>query len=481
MRVRLAGESRPGGRSHNEDRTLRLPLRAAHNVWGFGAVIAVADGIGGHAAGEVASTIAVDTLREALDVDEEGVGRLDPAVAQGSPSEAVASAVRLANSRVFGRACESAETADMGTTLTALALRKGEIVIAHVGDSRAYRVTRDGIERLTEDHSWVQEQVSAGVMTEEEAERSPFRSHITRTVGTQDAAEPDISRARLRRGQVLLVCSDGLTDVVRDEEVYQTIIESASARDACVRLADLAEERGTEDNVSVCAADVGRFFETVAPTRSATAGAETQPVRTSTSGRGSGLRPLSRGAAPKLFAAAVALLVVIIALAARAGRKDTANRPSPPRSATPRAKVDSSPTKVVAPEPDPTILQPALPTINIGLTADGFHLTPTDRATALGIHRIEPNYVERVSYNEHERRIECSFLHASDSLAGLHEESADLVFSAADDSWRERCTGSETRELAFPQDGVYGCSWQGKSEPHKLFSFRATAEQSPGS
>jgi len=171
----------------------------------------------------------------------------------------VAQAVRLAGTRICDRAAAALDLAEMGTTLTVAALLEDTAVIAHVGDSRAWRVTATGIDQLTQDHSWVAEQVRAGAMTPEEARRSPLRHQITRTVGTSRTVEPDLLEVEVHEGEVILVSSDGLSECLSDQEIHRILVGSADVADACTRLLDAAVAAGAHDNVTVAALAVGTF------------------------------------------------------------------------------------------------------------------------------------------------------------------------------------------------------------------------------
>jgi protein phosphatase len=201
---------------------------------------AVADGMGGHNAGEVASATALEALRAA--------------VASGKALDA---AIVLANSAIFDKAATDRALAGMGTTLTAVRiLGESTMLIGHVGDSRAYRI-RDGVlEQLTEDHSLVEELVREGRLSPAEAEVHPRRSVITRALGIDPNVEVDLYTVDARTGDRVLLCSDGLTTMLRDEEVLRIGELDADPRVAADRLVDAANEAGGEDNITVLIIDV---------------------------------------------------------------------------------------------------------------------------------------------------------------------------------------------------------------------------------
>ncbi|MDQ1467724.1 MAG: family protein phosphatase [Actinomycetota bacterium] len=204
------------------------------------ALYAVADGMGGHQGGEIASATALEALRAA--------------VASG---QALDAAIVLANTAVFEKAATDRDLRGMGTTLTAVAiLGESRLLIGHVGDSRAYRI-RDGVlEQLTEDHSLVEELVREGRLSPEEAEVHPRRSVITRAIGIDPEVEVDLYTIEPRTGDRIVLCSDGLTTMLKDEEVLRIAAPEADPRLAADRLVDAANEAGGEDNITVVVLDV---------------------------------------------------------------------------------------------------------------------------------------------------------------------------------------------------------------------------------
>jgi PPM family protein phosphatase len=214
-------------RRSNEDREFaRAPL------------FAVADGMGGARAGEVASKIVVETLEEGL---PDG----------GSNEERLATVVREANARIHQLAQADADRAGMGTTVTAAVVGDDAVSVAHVGDSRAYRIRDDEIERLTTDHSLVGELVRRGRLTEEEAEEHPQKSVITRALGPEAAVEVDTRSYPSRPGDIFLLCSDGLTGMVPEERIREIVTEADSLPEAGQQLIREANENGGRDNITV--------------------------------------------------------------------------------------------------------------------------------------------------------------------------------------------------------------------------------------
>lgn len=206
-------------------------------------VYAVADGMGGAQAGEVASRIAA----EAFD------GRTD----EGTPEQQLARVATEANRRIFDLAQADSSRSGMGTTLTGLLVDGDEVAIVHVGDSRAY-VFRDGeLRRLTRDHSLVEELRRQGRLTPEEAEEHPQRSIITRALGPERDVDLDVHTHRARSGDVYLICSDGLTSMVREDRVREILSESGSLQAAVDALVAEANEMGGRDNITVVLFRVG--------------------------------------------------------------------------------------------------------------------------------------------------------------------------------------------------------------------------------
>ncbi len=204
-----------------------------------GRLYAVADGMGGHAAGEVASSKAIDILfrhyYEDMDIDLR---------------RSLEQAFWAANSEIYAQAASSAVHSGMGTTLVAVVIQDDELVVANVGDSRAYLVTNGQTRQISRDHSWVNEQVEAGLLSEAEAQAHIYRNIITRSMGSRPEVDVDTFSMSLKAGDVILLCSDGLSNEVREEEIYQIVAGCEVARDAAVQLIDMANRRGGSDNIT---------------------------------------------------------------------------------------------------------------------------------------------------------------------------------------------------------------------------------------
>jgi PPM family protein phosphatase len=199
-------------------------------------LFAVADGMGGARAGEVASRIAVEMLASEQP--------------DGSPEEQLAAVARAANRRIYEMAQSDSDLAGMGTTLTAALVNGREVVVGHVGDSRLYRLRDDALERLTHDHSLVEEFVRQGKLTPEEAEVHPQRSIITRALGPEPDVEVETFTFPARGGDVYLLCSDGLTGMVAEDAVADVLRRSGSLEDAARSLIAAANANGGKDNIT---------------------------------------------------------------------------------------------------------------------------------------------------------------------------------------------------------------------------------------
>ena len=210
-----------------------------------GQLLIVADGMGGHNAGEVASQMAVATIRDAFYADP------------GADLAAnLRSAIAAANDAIFNHSRQHAGQSGMGTTVAMMVVHQNQVQIANVGDSRVYVVRSGKLTQVTTDHSWVEEQVRAGVLTPEQARAHPQRNIITRALGTTQKAQPDFFDGVLSEGDVFLLCSDGLTTHVSDAQIQDVLLTMTSLDQAANRLIQLANEGGGSDNISVIVARV---------------------------------------------------------------------------------------------------------------------------------------------------------------------------------------------------------------------------------
>src|SRR3982751_2137566 len=198
-------------------------------------LFAVADGMGGAQAGEVASKLAAAALEDT-----------DPGTISGP--EKITQLIQEANRRVYERASSDPATSGMGTTMTVALVEGGGVTIGHVGDSRAYLVREGKLEQLTEDHSLVNELLKSGKLSREEADIHPQRSVITRAVGTDPDVDVDAFVVDAREGDIILLCSDGLTDMVGDDDILDTVERHRDDLDRVTKALD-----GVEDNITVIA------------------------------------------------------------------------------------------------------------------------------------------------------------------------------------------------------------------------------------
>jgi len=227
-------------RQGNEDALLILPVPLL-------TLVAVADGMGGHAGGEVASAIAIQTLEVALAA---------AGTAASQPGTALRRAVEQANRAVWEAARADAALDGMGTTMVAALIdADGRAAVASVGDSRAYVVSDHHAERITQDHTWVAEQVVAGELTQHEARTSPFRAILTRSIGSASRVEVDLFEGvELRAATALVLCSDGVTEYLDERDLARALGAARTAQEAAQAMVRLAVERGGADNATVVVA-----------------------------------------------------------------------------------------------------------------------------------------------------------------------------------------------------------------------------------
>jgi protein phosphatase len=234
-------------------------LRRAHNEDSFCAapelgLFVVCDGMGGHNAGEVASRLAVEVIHKHLHEAQAGanppmVGAYDHRLS--ARANRLASAIRLANQAIHDTAQTKPGQAGMGTTVVAGLVSDQTLSVAHVGDSRLYLVRGDDIRQVTGDHSLVAEQVRRGLLTEEEAEQSSQRNVVTRALGVEASVEVDLEEVPLAIGDVVLLCSDGLTQGVKASQIKEVVQREPDPQAASERLVQMANEAGGMDNTTV--------------------------------------------------------------------------------------------------------------------------------------------------------------------------------------------------------------------------------------
>jgi protein phosphatase len=241
-------------RNHNEDCVGITP------EFGFAVL---ADGMGGHNAGEVASAMAIEVtsryLRDRLPKTPEA--QLDENTGFTSESILTREGITMANNAIFEAAQQKPECAGMGTTVVTAVFYADRLTAAHVGDSRMYRLRGDLLTHVTEDHSLIQEQVRRGLLTADDARNSAIKNLVTRALGVEPDVEPDIVEDIVQAGDLYLMCSDGLTDVVPDEAIRLTLTQNGKdLRKAAAQLIQLANDAGGPDNISVILIRTQKYF-----------------------------------------------------------------------------------------------------------------------------------------------------------------------------------------------------------------------------
>lgn len=245
MRIEVAGTTHVGmKRNHNEDNYLVLPDER---------LFCVADGMGGHASGEVASKIAVEEISEffkltAQDLEATWPFKMDKT--RNYDENRLATAIKLANARIYERATIESKLKGMGTTVASLHFVANNAYVGHVGDSRVY-FQRDGqLRQVTEDHSLLNDYLKAKKLTPEEIEAFPHKNVIVRALGMKDTVQVDVSRYECREGDEFLLCSDGLSGMVTDAQIQETLAKVPDLEAACQQLIEMANAAGGNDNVT---------------------------------------------------------------------------------------------------------------------------------------------------------------------------------------------------------------------------------------
>jgi len=250
LRFKACGLSDVGlARAHNED---------CFGIDAKNRLAVVADGMGGHSHGEVAARIAVQSIREYVEVHAEELqegssinGSRGPSEDLEEHSRILATALQRAHDQVLGAIREDGSLYGMGTTVVGLLLQGGTVAVAHVGDSRAYRLRKGRLDLLTQDHTWVNEQVVAGFLSVEQARVHPLKNVITRALGGENEIVVDIREVEVAEGDLFLLCSDGLTTMLTDPDIFKTVNLDNGLEEACRGLVDAANSRGGLDNVTV--------------------------------------------------------------------------------------------------------------------------------------------------------------------------------------------------------------------------------------
>jgi len=244
LQVRAAGLSDVGRtRAHNED-SFNVDLEH-----GF---FLVADGMGGHGNGEVASGLTIEAASDFLrQSDPSDPDRQSDGDTTSSISRALRSAIEAGHDRVVRAVAEDQALAGMGTTVVGLNLGPKSVSVAHVGDSRAYLLRNGGLELVTEDHTWVNEQVKAGYLSQDQARSHPLKSVVTRAIGGEHDVDVDVQEIEVEAGDLFLLCSDGLTTMLSDEEIRSHLVTEEALEDRCAALVQHANALGGVDNITV--------------------------------------------------------------------------------------------------------------------------------------------------------------------------------------------------------------------------------------
>ncbi len=253
IKLRYAGSTDVGRkRSHNEDNLCLVP---EHNLY------LVADGMGGHASGEVASQMAVDTVAEFFRetaVDEDMTWPYKMEKGRAYEENRLAAAIKLANLRIFEKAKgDPSKHHGMGTTLVASFVSDGLIYFGHVGDSRIYRLRDGELTQVTEDHSLLNDYIKMKDLTEEEIENFPHKNVIVRALGMKETVQVDVDHEEPKPGDLYMMCSDGLNGMIKDELIHEIMVKFRDDLEGCVQaLIDAANENGGKDNTTVVVVEI---------------------------------------------------------------------------------------------------------------------------------------------------------------------------------------------------------------------------------
>ncbi|MBH24655.1 MAG: serine/threonine protein phosphatase [Myxococcales bacterium] len=247
MRIRYAGNTHVGmKRDHNEDSLFLLP---EHNIY------IVADGMGGHASGEVASQMAVETIVQFYkdtSEDEDITWPFKMEKGRKYQENRIIAGVKLANLKIFEAAMANSKQKGMGTTVVATVFHDKSIYVGHVGDSRVYRLRGETLTQLTEDHSLLNDYIKMKDLTPEEIENFPHKNVIVRALGMKETVQVDVVSEDPVHRDIYLLCSDGLNGMITDEEMREILVSSnEELEQACNRLIQLANQNGGNDNVTV--------------------------------------------------------------------------------------------------------------------------------------------------------------------------------------------------------------------------------------
>jgi serine/threonine protein phosphatase PrpC len=246
MRIEFAGDTHVGmKREHNEDSLLIMPEED---------LFVVADGMGGHASGEIASKLAVDTIKAFFrdtGQDEDITWPFRTGLEEDPDGNRLVTAIKLANQRIHEASSSQMQLRGMGTTVVAIYCSADRLYVAHVGDSRCYRFREGKLEGITEDHSLLNDFRRSLQLTPEEERNFPHKNIIVRALGMKSTVDVDLQVLSPQQGDVYVLCSDGLTGEVEDDEMQSVLATDASLANACRTLVQMANENGGKDNITV--------------------------------------------------------------------------------------------------------------------------------------------------------------------------------------------------------------------------------------
>jgi protein phosphatase len=245
MRILAVGRTEVGCvRKHNEDNFLVQPDQG---------LFVVADGLGGHAAGEVASMIVVDKIGDfiAHTSERDRTWPVEYEAGLSYDGNRLKAALLLADDGILNDIKANPERESMGSTVVACLAQGDRATLVHVGDSRAYLMNPDGIRQITQDHSWVAEQVANGILTPDEARHHPFRNVITQALGNGGDLDVSVQEIQVKESDRILLCSDGLSGMVQDRAIWEIVQQAPDIEAAAEKLIAMAMENGGEDNITV--------------------------------------------------------------------------------------------------------------------------------------------------------------------------------------------------------------------------------------
>ena len=210
------------------------------------ALFIVADGMGGHNAGEIASSEAIQLVVEHINKNYDEYQKQESSI-----TKLLSEAILTANHIIYQKSISDPALEGMGTTFSSVIIEKGKIYIGHVGDSRVYAIKKNNIYQLTRDHSYVEQLIKNGTITREEAVNHPQKNVITRALGAEVIVETDISVRHFQKNDKLILCTDGLTNLVSDKQILETVQNCESCQDAAEKLVNMANDLGGTDNITV--------------------------------------------------------------------------------------------------------------------------------------------------------------------------------------------------------------------------------------